>query len=138
MADVVDDGDGFYIHIADPGFPDPPWPGFRRLGPFLTQAEALAQAAGDAAQGMGVATAIYTGTDSEAIAQPLQPVGADDPDAVTPPTPVYDTQAIASAGDTEAAARAEIRDTAVNEMLSSFPDGAALTADDLRDMGIHV
>lgn len=43
--------DGFYIHFADPGFPDPPWPGERRLGPFPTPEEAHEQAASDVAHG---------------------------------------------------------------------------------------
>jgi len=41
----------FYVHIKDPGFPDPPWPGERRLGPFLTVEEAHSQAVSDVAQG---------------------------------------------------------------------------------------
>lgn len=44
-------GEAFYIHVVDPGFPDPPWPGERRLGPFLTAEEAEAQAVNDVAHG---------------------------------------------------------------------------------------
>jgi len=49
----------FYIHIADPGFPEPPWPGERRLGPYNTREEAEAQAVSDAAGGYAVALGIY-------------------------------------------------------------------------------
>lgn len=42
----------YYIHIADPGFPDPPWPGRRRLGPYLTQGEAEDQAIDDLSRGI--------------------------------------------------------------------------------------
>lgn len=41
----------FYLHIADDGFAEPPWPGERRLGPFETAAEAEAQAVNDVAIG---------------------------------------------------------------------------------------
>lgn len=60
----------FYIHIDDPGFPDPPWPGQRRFGPYNTVEEALAQAAADAAQGMGVAVGIYDEENSDLLADP--------------------------------------------------------------------
>ena len=43
----------FYIHITDPGYPDPPYPGERRFGPYITKEEALNQAASDASVGMG-------------------------------------------------------------------------------------
>jgi len=38
--------------MADPSFIDPPFPGERRLGPFLTAAEAQNQAASDLAYGL--------------------------------------------------------------------------------------
>lgn len=44
-------GEPYFIHIADPGFPDPPWPGERRLGPFPTAEEATDQAINDMAHG---------------------------------------------------------------------------------------
>jgi hypothetical protein len=43
----------YFIHLADPSFPEGPWPGERRLGPFNSQKEAAAQAANDIAIGMG-------------------------------------------------------------------------------------
>jgi hypothetical protein len=46
----TDEG-GFYIHMLDPGYPDEPWPGERRLGPYLTLDEASEQAAHDLATG---------------------------------------------------------------------------------------
>lgn len=55
----------FYIHIADPGFPDPPWEGQRRLGPFNTKEEAVAQAASDTAMGAGEALGVFTGAESD-------------------------------------------------------------------------
>lgn len=44
----------YWIHIADPAYGDAPWPGYRRLGPFLTKDEAVAQAVNDAAVGAGL------------------------------------------------------------------------------------
>lgn len=41
----------FFVHLRDPGFPDSPWPGERRLGPFLTSEEAANQAVSDLAGG---------------------------------------------------------------------------------------
>lgn len=55
----------FYIHLEDPGFPEHPWPGVRRLGPFLSDTEALEQAVSDASLGHGVALGIYTEAESE-------------------------------------------------------------------------
>jgi hypothetical protein len=49
----------FFIHLDDPGFPDPPWPGQRRLGPYETAEEAYEQAVSDAASGAGLAVGIY-------------------------------------------------------------------------------
>jgi hypothetical protein len=43
----------YYIHIEDPGFPEEPWPGQRRMGPYLTQEEAVEQAASDISTGAG-------------------------------------------------------------------------------------
>lgn len=42
---------GFFIHIADPGFPEPPWVNERRLGPYDTDEEAANQAVHDLATG---------------------------------------------------------------------------------------
>jgi len=67
---------GFYIHYEDPQFWEPPWPGIRRLGPFLTEQEALNQAASDAAVGAGVPVGVFTDAESEAH--------ADDPANATP------------------------------------------------------
>lgn len=55
----------FYIHIADPSFPEPPWPGERRLGPFPTSDEALEQAISDAAIGAAVAIGVFSEAESE-------------------------------------------------------------------------
>jgi hypothetical protein len=55
----------FYIHIEDPGFPEAPWPGERRLGPFVTEEEALNQAVSDAALGFGLAVGVYSEAESE-------------------------------------------------------------------------
>lgn len=54
----------FWIHYADPGFPDPPWPGVRRVGPFNNVEEAKAQAASDAATGQGVALGVVNDLES--------------------------------------------------------------------------
>lgn len=54
----------WYIHIADPGFPEPPWPGERRLGPYPTHEEALAQAVEDAAGGYAIAVGVYSAEES--------------------------------------------------------------------------
>lgn len=53
----------YFIHIADPGFPEPPWPGERRLGPFSLEA-AVEQAVSDAAQGISLAVGIYSEEES--------------------------------------------------------------------------
>lgn len=55
----------FYVHVEDPGFPEPPWPGERRLGPFPTAAEALEQAVSDAALGSVLAVGVYSEEESE-------------------------------------------------------------------------
>ena len=55
----------FYIHIKDPGYPDPPYPGERRLGPYLTKEEAIDQAISDATVGMGVAVGIFSDEESK-------------------------------------------------------------------------
>lgn len=55
----------FFIHYEDPGFPEQPFPNERRLGPFLTQEEAVAQAVSDAALGIGVPLGIYPEAESE-------------------------------------------------------------------------
>ena len=59
----------YYIHYADPGFPDPPWPGERRLGPFPTLAEAQAQAVSNSASGYGDALGIWSDENSTALEQ---------------------------------------------------------------------
>jgi hypothetical protein len=55
----------YYVHLEDPGFPEHPWPGERRLGPFLSSDEALTQAVSDASLGHGVAAGIYAESESE-------------------------------------------------------------------------
>lgn len=55
----------WYIHVADPGFPEPPWPGERRLGPYLTDTEAIEQAVSDSGYGMGVIVGVYSAEESE-------------------------------------------------------------------------
>lgn len=58
----------FYVHIADPTYADPDsdFPFGRRLGPFLTKKEAVAQAASDIAGGMGDGVlGVFSGTESE-------------------------------------------------------------------------
>lgn len=57
---------GWFIHLDDPGFQDNPFPGQRRLGPFDTAEEAVAQAVSDAAVGMGVAAGVYGEDESAA------------------------------------------------------------------------
>jgi len=87
--------DEYFIHVRDPGFPDPPWPGERRLGPFLTLEEAEAQATSDLAHsyitGDGM-TGIYTNAESDARAEGLRQAwdearaqGSSDPYAPPPP-----------------------------------------------------
>ena len=44
----------YFIHIADPGFPETPWPGVRRFGPFNTREEAYNQAVEDVSNGAPV------------------------------------------------------------------------------------
>lgn len=68
---------GVFIHLDDPGFPDEPWPGQRRLGPFNTPEEALAQAVHDAAMGQGVASGIYPEEHSEALRRPKDALAFD-------------------------------------------------------------
>lgn len=55
----------YFIHLEDPGFPDEPWPGVRRLGPYPTSEEAFEQAVSDAAYGMGTALGVYAEAESE-------------------------------------------------------------------------
>ena len=55
----------YYIHITDPGFPDHPWPGERRFGPYAELDDAIAQAVSDAAIGMGTALGIYEYSDEQ-------------------------------------------------------------------------
>jgi hypothetical protein len=65
----------FYIHVDDPSFPDAPWPGVRRLGPYLTLEEAQAQATSDAAFS-GLTGEIYDEDASAALDQHLQAAAA--------------------------------------------------------------
>jgi hypothetical protein len=58
----------FYIHLLDPGFPDAPWPGARRLGPYNTAEEAEEQAIDDVARGMGEVLGVFDAEASEAMA----------------------------------------------------------------------
>lgn len=56
----------FFVHLTDPGFPEPPWPGERRLGPFDTPEEAEAQAVSDIAYGGGEGiVGVYSESESE-------------------------------------------------------------------------
>jgi hypothetical protein len=55
----------FFIHLEDPGFPEHPWPGQRRLGPYPTSEEAVEQAVSDASLGHGVALGVYAEPESE-------------------------------------------------------------------------
>lgn len=55
----------FFVHYTDPGFPEHPWPNERRLGPYPTADEALAQAVEDAAGGYAVAVGVYDEAESE-------------------------------------------------------------------------
>lgn len=60
----------FFVHLADPSFPEAPWPNTRRLGPFDTLAEAQAQAAADLAGGHlaeDELVGIYSEDDSHAL-----------------------------------------------------------------------
>lgn len=57
----------FFVHYYDPGFPNPPWPMQRRIGPFLTHEEAFNQAVSDAAHGMGLALGIWSTEDSKKL-----------------------------------------------------------------------
>jgi hypothetical protein len=59
----------YYIHYADPGFPDPPWPGQRRSGAFLTLEEATAQAVSDAASGFQTPVGIFHEADSDKLSE---------------------------------------------------------------------
>lgn len=64
----------FFIHIADATFSDPPCPGERRLGPFLTVEEAQAQAANDVAHGHVAPDAllgVYSDAESRARAEAM-------------------------------------------------------------------
>lgn len=54
----------YFIHITDPGFPDRPWPGERRFGPYTLEA-AQEQAVSDAAQGIALAVGIFSAEESE-------------------------------------------------------------------------
>ncbi len=63
----------FYVHVADPGFAEAPWPGAKRHGPFLTVEEAVAQATSDAAGGYATPIGIFTEAESVALEQvPLE------------------------------------------------------------------
>lgn len=69
---------GFFIHISDPGFPDPPFPHERRLGPYNTMEEAAAQAVSDTALGFGTPLGVYAEVESEKRAE-----GIHEPDTGT-------------------------------------------------------
>lgn len=62
----------FYIHLADASFDGPPWPGERRLGPYLTVEEAQNQAASDVAHNLVPAAAlvgVFTSAESQLRAE---------------------------------------------------------------------
>jgi hypothetical protein len=119
----------FYIYVEDPGFPDHPWPGFRRLGPFLTADEAVAQAVSDAAGGAGVAAGVYPESAFDALALGKKPAA-------------HTTKSeIKKAGEREAKRRDKVtalelasegeRDQALQAFL---PEG--VTVADLREQGV--
>jgi hypothetical protein len=64
-----------FIHIQDPGFPEPPWPKVRRFGAF-TLDEAHEQAASDIATGQYSECEIFSAEDSEALAHAHMNPGA--------------------------------------------------------------
>lgn len=64
----------YYIHVPDPTFQGQvPFPFGRRLGPFLTEAEAVNQAVSDIAGGHGSYLGIYDEASSQALERPLEP-----------------------------------------------------------------
>lgn len=139
----------FFIHLADPGFEDPPWPNMRRLGPYDTSEEALAQAVADAAQGMGVALGVYDEEASESHAERIDPGDGEPVDergAKIDAHPrkmaaVFTASDIKRRGVAERKRREKLaehealdaqgRDAIVDELLA----GTGVTAKDLREAG---
>ena len=58
----------YYIHIADPGFPEPPYPGVRRIGPIEDLEAVKAQAVEDMASGGANVLGIYDASQSDGMA----------------------------------------------------------------------
>lgn len=77
--------EGLYIHLDDPGFPDRPWAGGRRLGPFHACEEsglsaeevALGQAVSDYAGGAYVPLGIFDDENSRMLDDPTDVEVAD-------------------------------------------------------------
>jgi hypothetical protein len=115
----------FYIHIADPAYPDAPWPGERRLGPFLTADEALNQAISDASQGFGWPLGIYDEKESEKHSDG------------TESHQIHSQGEIRKAAESLQKQNAKERSRAVEEQRQmieqTLPDG--ITWDDLQGMG---
>jgi hypothetical protein len=55
----------YYVHVEDPGFPEEPWPGERRLGPYDDEDAAYEQAVDEAAYGGAVVLGVYEEDASE-------------------------------------------------------------------------
>lgn len=143
----------FFIHLADPGFPNPPFPGARRLGPYNTVEEALAQAVADAAQGAGVALGIYDEEASETHdalpkmktdskgAPVLDAAGYQVELKIKPAGAIYTQSEIRRRGEAEAKRRKKLE---ANEALGQNERDAALQAilgdavkvEELRDLGL--
>lgn len=56
---------GWYIHIPDPTYSGGEFPFGRRLGPYLTEEEAVSQAVSDVAAGFGAVLGVYSEAESE-------------------------------------------------------------------------
>lgn len=116
--------------MADPGFPHPPWPGVRRLGPFLTPEEALSQAVSDAAGGHGVALGVYDDAASETLREnPKAKVAA-----------LFPPSEIKRRGTAEARRRVKLAQTEALDQIDRdallekiLPEG--VTVADLREQG---
>jgi len=120
----------YFIHYADPGFAEPPWPGQRRQGPYLTVDEAFNQAVSDGAGGQAEALGIFTSSQSDEL--------ANNPDADV--TPEKTAEEISTAAHTlreelvvESAHVADSDRQAIEDLL---PSGVKL--EDLENAGLLV